>query len=76
MAEEIPVYLFFGFMDAGKTTLVKETLFQNGFADELDRALLIACEDGEEEYDEAELAKIGVSLATIEKEEDFNVENL
>ncbi|MCR4869539.1 MAG: GTPase [Lachnospiraceae bacterium] len=76
MAEEIPVYLFFGFMDAGKTTLVKETLFQNGFADELDRALLISCEDGEEEYDEAELAKIGVSLATIEKEEDFNVENL
>ena len=76
MAEEIPVYLFFGFMDAGKTTLIKETLFQNGFADELDRALLIACEDGDEEYDEDELAKIGVSLVTIEKEEDFNLENL
>ena len=38
---EIPVYLFYGFMDSGKTTLVKETLFDNGFADDLDRALLI-----------------------------------
>ena len=28
---EIPVYLFTGFMDSGKTTLVKETLFDDGF---------------------------------------------
>ena len=32
MAEEIPVYLFTGFMDSGKTTLVQETLFENEFA--------------------------------------------
>ena len=26
--EEIPVYLFTGFMDSGKTTLIRQTLFE------------------------------------------------
>lgn len=26
MAEEIPVYLFTGFMDSGKTSLIKDTI--------------------------------------------------
>lgn len=29
--EEIPVYLFTGFMDSGKTSLILETLFENEF---------------------------------------------
>ena len=29
MAQDIPVYLFTGFMDSGKTSLVEETLFEN-----------------------------------------------
>lgn len=29
MAEEIPVYLFTGFMDSGKTSLIKDTIFEN-----------------------------------------------
>ena len=32
MAEEIPVYLFTGFMDSGKTSLIKDTIFENDFA--------------------------------------------
>ena len=31
MAQEIPVYVFTGFMDSGKTSLVEETLFENEF---------------------------------------------
>lgn len=31
---EIPVYLFTGFMDSGKTSLIKDTLFEQGFAKE------------------------------------------
>ena len=49
--EEIPVYLFTGFMDSGKTSLILETLFENDFTEE-DRGLIIACEDGDVEYDE------------------------
>ena len=47
---EIPVYLFTGFMDSGKTTLVKETLFDDGFT-EGGRSVVICCEDGDVEYD-------------------------
>ena len=50
---EIPVYLFTGFMDSGKTTLVKETLFDDGFT-EGGRSVVICCEDGDVEYDEEE----------------------
>ncbi len=76
MREEVPVYLFFGFMDAGKTTLIKETLFKNGFANELDSFLLIACEDGDEEYDEKKLEELGGHLEFIENEEDLTAEKL
>lgn len=67
---EIPVYLFTGFMDSGKTSLVKDTLFGQGFADEGD-TLIICCEDGDVEYDAAELEKHHVNLVTVENEDDF-----
>ncbi len=73
---EIPVYMFYGFMDSGKTSMIRETLFDNGFADDIDRFLLIVCEDGDEEYDEKALNAIGGTLVMIDKQEDFNVENL
>ena len=54
--EEIPVYLFTGFMDSGKTSLILETLFENDFTEE-DRGLIIACEDGDVEYDEEKVSR-------------------
>lgn len=68
---EIPVYLFTGFMDSGKTSLVKDTLFNQGFADGC-KTLIIQCEDGDEEYDLEELKKFNCSLATIDSLEDIN----
>lgn len=67
---EIPVYLFSGFMDSGKTSLIKETLIEENFGEGA-KTLLIACEDGEVEYDEAELAKANTKLVMIEEEEEF-----
>lgn len=68
--EEIPVYLFTGFMDSGKTTLICQTLLEENFGQGA-KTLLIVCEDGDEEYDEEKLKKAGVRLLFIEKEEDF-----
>ena len=68
--EEIPVYLFTGFMDSGKTTLIRQTLLENHFGEGA-KTLLIVCEDGDEEYDEEELAEINTKILTVEKEEDF-----
>lgn len=73
--EEIPIYLFTGFMDSGKTSLVKETLFENGFADG-SKSLIICCEDGETEYDAEALAAKNVRLVMVEKEEDLTAEFL
>ncbi len=50
--KEIPVYLFTGFLEAGKTKFIQETLedrrFNNG-----ENTLLLLCEEGIEEYDES-----------------------
>jgi len=73
--QEIPVYLFTGFMDSGKTTLINETLYENEFG--LDaRNLIICCEDGDEEYDGEKLKTITGHLAMIENKEDFTEEKL
>ena len=75
MAQDIPVYLFTGFMDSGKTSLVEETLFENEFGDGA-KGVIIMCEDGEKEYDEAKLATINFKLTSIDSEEEFTPQKL
>ena len=45
-----PVYLFTGFLDSGKTTLIKDTLQDTQFMQGVDRTLILCLEEGEEEY--------------------------
>lgn len=72
---EIPVYLFTGFMDSGKTSLIMETLLENDFGTG-NRNLIIACEDGETEYDEEKLAEIQTTVVAAGEEEAFTKEFL
>ncbi len=74
MVKEIPVYLFLGFLDAGKTKFIQET-FEDERFDSGERTLLIVCEEGEEEYVPARFAVRKFSIEKVE-EEDFTVENL
>lgn len=46
----IPVYSFTGFLDAGKTKFIQETLCDTRF-NAGERTLLLICEEGEEEFD-------------------------
>ena len=46
----VPVYTFTGFLDAGKTKFIQETLCDTRF-NAGERTLLIICEEGEEEFD-------------------------
>lgn len=73
--EEIPVYLFTGFMDSGKTTLIQETLYENEFGKDA-RNLIICCEDGDEEYDEDKLHTIMGHLAMLENKDELTTEKL
>ncbi len=70
---DIPVYLFMGFLDSGKTSFIQDTLeeeyFNNG-----EKTLLIACEEGEEEYDEKLLEESKTSIVYVEDEEDLTKE--
>lgn len=72
---EIPVYLFSGFMDSGKSTLIRETLIEGDFG-EGGKTLLILCEDGEVEFDESELEKANAQMVMIEEEEEFTAAKL
>lgn len=42
---EIPVYLFTGFLESGKTTFIQETLEDPAF-NEGQKTLLLVCEEG------------------------------
>lgn len=70
MAKEIPVYLFTGFLEAGKTKFIQETLQDETFCNG-DSFLLLLCEEGEEEYDPSSFASSHVYTERIEKEEDL-----
>lgn len=69
--QEIPVYLFTGFMDSGKTTLIKETLFENDFGGG-DKTLIIVCEDGEIEYNPEKLETVNAKMVMLEDQDSFN----
>ncbi len=49
--EPIPVYVFTGFLESGKTKFIQEILADPNFTENEVTALLL-CEEGIEEYDE------------------------
>lgn len=49
---ERPVYIFTGFLEAGKTSFIIENISNPAFCSEGEMTVVIACEDGEKQYDE------------------------
>ena len=64
----IPVYVFTGFLESGKTKFIKEILADPDFT-ENERTALLCCEEGIEEYDEKWLLHYGTALVPIESED-------
>ncbi len=67
---EIPVYLFTGFLDSGKTTFIQETMEDPAF-NSGERTLILLCEEGEVELHPAKFAASGVKVVTVEEETDL-----
>ena len=65
-----PVYMINGFLESGKTEFITYTLAQPYFQVR-GKTLLILCEEGENEYDEALLKQSRTVLELIEEKEDF-----
>lgn len=67
----IPVYLFTGFLESGKTTFIQDTLEDKRF-NSGEKTLLLVCEEGEEEYDISKFSGKNVKIEFIESEEDID----
>ena len=65
--QQIPVYVFTGFLDSGKTKFIQETLEDPRFNDG-ERTLLLVCEEGEEEYDFSTYPKQNVYMEVVDQE--------
>ena len=74
-AKQIPVYLFVGMLESGKTRFIQETMEDPQF-DSGDKTLLLVCEEGEEEYDSDKFGFGGVTVATLEDKSELNRKNL
>ncbi len=72
---EIPVYLFTGFLEAGKTKYIQETLEDPDFCSG-ELTLLLVCEEGEEEYHPERFAAPGVAIRVIDELEDLTEEKV
>ncbi len=73
--QEIPVYVFTGFLEGGKTSFIQETLEDSRF-NTGEKTLLLMCEDGEEEYNPDSFYGQNVHIKTIEDKEDLKPEIL
>lgn len=71
----IPLYLFTGFLDSGKTSFIQETLADPRFSSG-EKTLLLLCEEGETEYDPDKFAGGNVTLVTISSPEEMTAEYL
>lgn len=70
-----PVYIINGFLESGKTEFITYTLDQPYFQVR-GKTLLVLCEEGETEYEEALLKKSRTVVEIIEDEEEFTPANL
>lgn len=73
--KQIPVYLFVGQLESGKTRFIEETMEDPQF-DSGDKTLLLVCEEGEEEYNPDRFAFEGVHVAQLEDKSELTRENL
>ena len=70
---DIPVYLFTGFLESGKTKFIQETLCDKTFFEQGDeRTLVILCEEGEVELEPDQFYSKAVYIETIDEQRRLN----
>lgn len=72
---DIAVYLFTGFLEAGKTKLIQETLEDPDFNGG-EKTLIISCEEGIEEFDPSSFAASNVAVESLETLSQLNPDKL
>lgn len=72
---EVFIYLVLGFLESGKTSLITEFIKKAKFKSN-DRSLVIACEEGLEEYEAEMLKEAHADVVYLEKEEQLTTQFL
>ena len=72
---DVPVYLFTGFLESGKTSMIKETLLDPEFNDG-SRTLILVCEQGEVEYDPEFLKQTNAVVEVLESRSQLSEDRL
>ena len=75
MAAKLPVYLFTGFLEGGKTHIIQESMEDQKF-NSGEKTLILQCEEGLEELDLSRFYGQNVYLETIESEAELTQEHL
>ena len=75
MAANIPVYLFTGFLEGGKTHIIQESMEDKRF-NSGEKTLILQCEEGVDELEPDRFWGRNVYLEQLEQESDVNRENL
>ena len=75
MAANIPVYLFTGFLEGGKTHIIQESMEDKRF-NSGEKTLILQCEQGVDELEPDRFWGRNVYLEQLEQESDVNRENL
>ena len=75
MASKLPVYLFTGFLEGGKTHIIQESMEDQKF-NSGEKTLIIQCEEGVDELDLSRFYGQNVYLEQIESEADITKANL
>lgn len=75
MARTFPAVVVHGILESGKTKFIVDSLRNEDFGD-LGKVLILSMEEGEEEYDPAELAKYNACVYTFASQEEFTVEKI
>ena len=75
MANKLPVYLFTGFLEGGKTHIIQESMEDKKF-NSGEKTLLIQCEEGIDEFDFSRFWGKNVYLETIDEESQVTKEHL
>ena len=73
--KQIPVYMFTGFLEGGKTRFMQETLCDKRSNDG-ERTLVLMCEEGIEELDPSKFPSKYVYIETIDDIEEVTAESL
>ena len=75
MNNQLPVYLFVGFLEGGKTHMIQESMEDQRF-NSGEKTLLICCEEGIDEYDTSRFWGQNVYIEHIDSEDNISLANL